>query len=263
MELKKNFITKRGIWIYLLMLAPAFITWMHSIIALTRGNQGHDLSRDTVIMATLFQVFLLRPAIFLGCVGIFTYLFRGEMVERSLHYYFLAPVRREVLTVAKYLAGLITACTFFGGSTLLTFAGVYAHYDNVTLNEFFMNGEGIRHAVSYLAATLLACAGWGAVCLWMGIVWRNPIVPAVTFLLWESANPFLPSWMQRLSVLHYVQALVPVQGDFQGTGNLIFGATPNTPAVWVAIPTILIATAVVLLLAAKQLKRTEISYSSD
>ena len=43
--------------------------------------------------------------IFFGCLGIFMNLFRGEVLDRSLHYYFLAPVRREVLVIGKYLAG--------------------------------------------------------------------------------------------------------------------------------------------------------------
>ena len=79
---------------------------------------------------------------FFGCVGIFTYLFRGEFVERSLHYYFLAPVRREVLVIAKYLAGCITAIAFFGGSFLLTFAGMYAHFPQFEVRQWLMSGPG-------------------------------------------------------------------------------------------------------------------------
>ena len=69
-------------------------------------------SKDIEILAGIFQIFFLRPAVYFGCVGIFTYLFRGEVVERTLHYYFLSPVRREVLVAGKYLAGLVTAVVF-------------------------------------------------------------------------------------------------------------------------------------------------------
>src|SRR5689334_24655964 len=97
-ELSRNFITKRGFWIYLLAFAPAVIVWIHSWVTMTRGARAsHDLAKDTQILSVMFQIFFLRPGVFFGCVGIFTYLFRGEFVERSLHYYFLAPVRREVL----------------------------------------------------------------------------------------------------------------------------------------------------------------------
>ncbi len=60
----------------------------------------------------MFQFFYLRGAIFFGCVGIFSNLFRGEMLEKTLHYYYLTPVRRELLVVGKYLRGT------YGGAVL-------------------------------------------------------------------------------------------------------------------------------------------------
>jgi len=44
-------------------------------------------------------------------MGIFSNLFRGEMLEKTLHYYFLTPMRREMLVAGKYLAGLVVAIT--------------------------------------------------------------------------------------------------------------------------------------------------------
>ena len=59
-ELRKNFITKRGFWIYLLALAPAAIIWMHSIVTMRRADvANHALSRDTEILAGIFQIFFL------------------------------------------------------------------------------------------------------------------------------------------------------------------------------------------------------------
>ena len=64
-----------------------------------------NIHQDTEILAGIFQVFYLRFGIFFGCLGLFSWLFRGEIVEKTLHYYFLAPVRREVLIAGKFLAG--------------------------------------------------------------------------------------------------------------------------------------------------------------
>ena len=77
------------------------------------------LPQDSLIFATVFQFFFLRLAIFFGCVGIFTNLFRGELIDKSLHFYLLAPIRREVLVVGKYLAGLIATVVIFTTSTAL------------------------------------------------------------------------------------------------------------------------------------------------
>jgi len=65
-----------------------------------------DLDKDRMIFAGIFQYFYLRLAIFFGCLGIFMNLFRGEMLDKTLHFWFLTPVRREVLLAGKYIAGL-------------------------------------------------------------------------------------------------------------------------------------------------------------
>ena len=38
-ELRKNFVTKRGFWIYLLALAPAAIIWIHSFVTMQRSSR--------------------------------------------------------------------------------------------------------------------------------------------------------------------------------------------------------------------------------
>jgi hypothetical protein len=54
------------------------------------------------VFAGLFHFYYLRLGIFFGCVGIFSNLFRGEMLEKTLHYYYLTPLRRELLVAGKY-----------------------------------------------------------------------------------------------------------------------------------------------------------------
>jgi hypothetical protein len=64
-----------------------------------------SLQQVSLIFATIFQFYFLRLAVFFGCAGIFMNLFRGEMLDKSLHFYLLTPMRREVLLAGKYLAG--------------------------------------------------------------------------------------------------------------------------------------------------------------
>src|SRR5580700_6846958 len=104
LELKKSLFTKRAWWIYILAFGPVAIAGMHSLVS---GNGRHTLGEDNMIFAGIFQLYFLRLGIFFGCLGIFSNLFRAEVLERTLHYYFLVPVRREVLAVSKYIAGLI------------------------------------------------------------------------------------------------------------------------------------------------------------
>jgi ABC-type transport system involved in multi-copper enzyme maturation permease subunit len=261
-ELRKNFITKRGFWIYLLALVPAAVVWLHSVVVMQSGRMNHPLTKDTEILAGIFQAFFLRPAVYFGCVGIFTYLFRGEVVERTLHYYFLAPVRRDVLVAGKYLAGLVSACFFFCGSIALTFAGMYAHYPSFELRAFLLDGPGVGHLMAYIGITALACMAYGAMFTWLGIRYKNPIIPAVILLGWESANILLPVWLKKFSILYYLRSLSPVDAGFYEVGALI-GTVTEPASVPVAIVSLIAITAGLLALASRDLQRSQVSYSSD
>src|SRR5262249_38051224 len=103
------------------------------------------LSEDKQIFATVFQFFFLRLAIFFGCVGIFMNLFRGELIDKSLHFYLLAPVRREVLLIGKYLAGLIATTVIFTTSTAVQFWMLLLPYD---ASQYLQSG-GWQHLAAY------------------------------------------------------------------------------------------------------------------
>jgi hypothetical protein len=51
-------------------------------------NNLLNFEEDRMILAGIFQFFYLRLAVFFGCLGMFMYLFRGEMSNRTLHYWF-------------------------------------------------------------------------------------------------------------------------------------------------------------------------------
>jgi hypothetical protein len=55
-----------------------------------------DFEGDRTIFAGVFQYGYLRLAVFFGCPGIFMNLFRGEMLDRTLHCWLLAPERRAI-----------------------------------------------------------------------------------------------------------------------------------------------------------------------
>jgi RNA polymerase sigma factor (sigma-70 family) len=77
---------------------------------------------DRRCYAGVFQFFYLRLAVFFGCLGMFMYLLSGEMSNRTLHYWFLAPAPREAVLLGKYTAGLIASTAIFAGGALLVFA---------------------------------------------------------------------------------------------------------------------------------------------
>jgi len=259
LELKKTFFNKRAWWIYLLALAPVILTGGHSLAMLRRGQWSHDIGRDSAIFAGIYHMAYLRMGIFFGCVVIFSNLFRGEMLAKTMHYYLLAPVRREVLLIGKYLSGLLAALMLFAGSLTLSYILLFVHF-GPAFWEFFMRGPGLPHLGWYLLATALACAGYGAIFLLMGLLFRNPMIPAATVMVWEAINPFLPALLKKASVIFYLKSLSPVDAPIQG-GWSFLAIDVSPPPAWLAVAGLLLFSALVLSLAGMQVRKLEISYT--
>ena len=237
----------------------------NGILQNKRSRPLNDLDDDRQIYAGVFQYFYLRLAIFFGCLGIFMNLFRGEMLDKTLHYWFLIPVRREVLLAGKYLAGLMASVLIFGTGAVLSFVLMLWPQDEAQLSAFWQ-AEGAAHLFWYAAAAGLACAGYGSVFLASGLLLRNPILPAVVILAWESINGILPSLLQKLSVLYYVQALCPTPPPVNTNAPLLvrlLSAPAEPPPAAVSVLGVVAVTAVVLWLSARAVRRLEINYGVE
>jgi hypothetical protein len=221
-----------------------------------------DFDEDRAIFAGIFQYFYLRLAIFFGCLGIFMYLFRGEMSNRTLHFWFLAPARREVLLAGKYAAGLIASAVIFGGGALLTIAAMIWPHDAVEVQAYWNSG-GMGQVFWYATAAALGCVGYGSVFLAVGVWIRNPIIPAAVLLIWEGANGILPHVLQKMSILYYLQSLCPVPAPIDDDVPMLIRllAAPAAPASRpAAVLGLLLLTAFVLWIGSVAVRRMQISY---
>ena len=224
-----------------------------------------NFEEDRTVFAAVFQYFYLRLAVFFGCLGMFMYLFSGEMSNRTLHYWLLAPARREVLLAGKYAAGLIASALIFGGGALLAFTVMVWPHDAVEVQAYWSAG-GISHAFWYVAAAVLGCIGYGSVFLAVGLYVRNPILPAAVLLAWEGINGVLPSALQKASILYYLQSLCPVPAPIPSDAPTLVQllAAPAAPASRSgAILGLLLLTAFVLWIAARAVRRMQISYGAE
>ncbi len=257
MESRKSTFTPRALLLYLLAAAPIVLVGGVSLINLYLG-QEITAGKLVEVFSVLFQVFYLRGVIFFGCVWVFTNLFRGEVLDQSLHYYFLSPVRRGILVAGKYLAGLVATTTLFGVGVIITYFLLHLPVGWSATQEHFFNGPGLGHLASYVTITLLACMGYGAVFLLFGILFRNPIVPVAAVLLWEGINFLLPPLLKKISVVHYLNSWMPVPMP-QGPFAIVTDPTP----IWISTLGLLAMTAVFLGLATLKLKRTQVSYGDE
>jgi hypothetical protein len=256
LEVKRNFFGKRAVLIYLLALMPIGLLSLMAIIP--PGYAWTDFTQYPARFSLIYNALILRTVIFFGCAWIFMNLFRGEIVDRSLHYYFLSAVRREVLLAGKYLSGLVTSMILFTTVTVVSmFLLFFPHFFSASM-RFFLDGAGIGQLFTYAVITMLACVGYGAFFMVVGLFFRNPIIPALALYGWEWINFLLPPLLKKISVIHYLNSLVPVP---LSEGPFAVVAEP-TPA-WISIPGLLIVTVLVLIAASSRIRRMEIRYGSD
>lgn len=257
LEVEKNFLGRRAILIYLLALLP--ILPLAALAPFTPpGREWRDFNQYSTIFAILYSGLILRTVVFFGCAWIFMNLFRGDLVDRSLHYYFLSPVRREVLVVGKYFSGLVTSIILFTATTVVSMLLLYIpHFYSQSLT-YFTEGRGFGQILTYAGITMLACIGYGAFFLVVGLFFRNPIIPAVLLYGWEWLNFLLPPLLKKISVIHYLNSLTPIP---LSEGPFAVVADP-TPA-WIAIPSMLAVTLLVLIVAGYRIRHMEIRYGSE
>lgn len=256
-DLQKNFLGRRSLLIYLLALLPLFPLLVLAVFQ-PPGDDWKDFNNYSLIYSVLYNGLILRTVVFFGCAWIFMNLFRGEIVDRSLHYYFLSAVRREVLVVGKYFSGLVTSIVLFGFTTIVGMLLLYFPHFSSQSMRYFTEGQGLTQLLTYTGITVLACVGYGAFFVVVGLFVRNPIIPALLLYGWEWLNFLLPPLLKKISVIHYLNSLVPVPVS-EGPFAVVAEPTP----VWIAIPSMLGVTLVVLVIAAYRIRHLEIHYGSD
>lgn len=256
-----------GLWSLpplLLAFGPAFLLLFIVVLqqltgARTTGQVNvMGLADWRQVFAEVFHSLMLRVCVFFGCAAVFLNSFRSAVAGRYLHYSYLSPVRRELVVAAKYLSGLI----FTGGAFMLGSLAMWtaAHLDG-PLGETLpalASAQGLRLGLSYAGIALLACMGYGAVFLVLGLRFRNPIFPTLLLMVWESINLFLPAGIQKLSVIHYLQSLGPIPVKTP----LISVVAAPTPAPQ-ALLGLLIVTASLLWLSMRLARNMELDYGGD
>jgi ABC-type transport system involved in multi-copper enzyme maturation permease subunit len=254
-ELARSAFSRRSLAVYVLAAMPIVLAALRAVFLpeKLRLDPGHH----TIDFAQMFQFFILRFIVFFANAVLFVKLFRGEILERSLHYSLLAPLRREVLVAGKYAGGLLSSVLILVPTTAITYLLMSAAHLRLGLETVF-NPTTLGHLVQYLIVVVLACVSYGALFLLAGLFFRNPMVPAILFLGWEVLTPFLPPFLKAISVVHYLNSMVPVPPKL---GPLALISQPVAP--WIAVLGLAVVTGVALLLCVRKARRLEVTYATE
>jgi ABC-type transport system involved in multi-copper enzyme maturation permease subunit len=258
-EMRKHFLGRRVLMALALASMPVVLLAGRAFALTFLENEvALSIPEDVRVFALIYQTFVLRFVVFFGCVGIFSQLARGDVMDKSLHYWFLAPVRREVVVAGKYAAGLLASCALFGASTLGSLFFLYVPHGPEAAARHLLDGPGLAHAAAYLLVTVVGCVGYGALFLAIGLRFRNPIAIAVAVLGLESFSFLLPAFLKKLTMVHYLQGLCPVPVS---EGPIALLADP--PSAWVSVPGIVALSGVLLWTAFRAIRTMDVQYGTD
>ena len=253
LELNRLFRGREGKATLFFALAPVLL----SILGLATRDAPLPVGRAEHSFAFIFQNLVLQGTLYFGCLFTFGGLVRGEQIGKTLHHLLLAPVRREVVLLGKYLAALAATATLFGGSSAIAYLVLVSDSGRPAMLAHLGAG-GAGRLAAYVLVAVLACAAYGAVFLAFGQWVKNPIFPALAFWGWEHLNFLLPEGLKRLGLIHYLLSLTPVRVPES------FLAILGEPLpVWVSIPVPLLFTAALLAFAAWKVRRTEVDYGIE
>jgi len=254
-EVRRSLFSRRSLPVYLLIGMPLALMLLRALFM--PGSLRANATHATTEFAEVFHFFLLRFVVFFANAMIFVRLFRGEILEKSLHYTLLAPLPRPVLVVGKYLGGVLSAAVILVFTTTLTYVLIYLPHGTAGM-QLMLSGKGVSNLASYLLIVVLACFAYGALFMLAGLFFKNPMVPAVLFLGWETLTPFLPTFLKVLSFVHYLVSFAPVPVSL-GAFALLAKPVPW----WIAFLALLVSTAVLVFFASRVARRLEVTYSAD
>ena len=158
----------------------------------------------------------------------------------------------------KFVSGVASTSILFTASTVASMILFYSVFGLSAASDYLLTGPGFGHLIAYVGVTLLACLGYGAVFMFVGLFFKNPIIPAAAIFLWEAVNPFLPALLKKMSVIFYLTSLLPVDLPPE-----VFAIVAEPVPIWLAIPGFFLFTAATLFVSALRIRRMEISYSSE
>jgi len=256
---RRTLFSRRGVGLYLLCLLPVSILSLRLVVlTLTGRDDTTSIGATTGHFAQIFNLLILAMVVFFGAAAVFSNAVRREVLERTLHFYFLMPVRREVLMAGLYLGSVVAMGSVVALATLASFTLAYLPVGVGAFSEFLFQGPGFGHLAGYLLLAVVGVAGYGAVFFTLGLFFRRPALPVIGIFGWELLVPFLPPLLKKISVSYYLGALTPVPVVQEA-----FAVLAEYPSPWAAVLGLVVVIAALLALAGWKARHLEILYGED
>ncbi len=238
--------SRKTLGMSMIVFLPVVVSFLSAVFAYLRvdapGTTGYGLA--TMMMSTVYIHFALLAV----CLFYATSLLGDEVEERTITYLFVRPVPRTMIYVGKYLACVLVASMLVLPSFVLSFSIVSA---------LDPPEEVVRHLPALLKDLGILVLGILAYCGlfgFLGTTLKRPLLWGLVFAIgWEVIVTYIPGYIHRFTIAHYLQSLLPHASGQRGVLQ-IFGETTSTP---VAILTLLIVAGTFVGLAAWTVSRKQ------
>ena len=218
--------SRRTLVIGLLCAFPILFATL-GVIFILSGIAERDLSAYTLmafIMARGYvHFFLVVVTLFYG-----TALIADEIDDKTITYLFMRPVSRRIIYLGKYLAYLVAA------SLLLLPTAVVSFLIAMIADP---PGEAVQHLpilFKDLGVLILGILAYGALYALIGAVAKRPVFVGLGFaIVWETAVTFIPGYLSKMTIKHYLLALLPHAAEQRGVLSLL--ESPTSPPAAIAI----------------------------
>jgi len=221
LTMKTQLRTKRTLVLALVSAAPIAGAFLFAAAARFRLGEG----AQTVVGAATDAMTLFYLSFLLLTVTLFyaTAAINDEIEEKTITYLFVRPVPRSTIFLGKYVGATILASALILPSAALTF---------LVLLSVDSPAEAVAHSGILLADLGVLCLGVLAYSAFFGFLgaWlRRPLLVGLIFSLgWESVVTYIPGYLNRLTVMHYLQSILPHPSGERGVLS-IFKQTTSAP----------------------------------
>jgi ABC-type Na+ efflux pump permease subunit len=243
--------SRRTIFMAVVLGAPIVLALVARLVDAS-GQAPFSVNGRRVGGAGIFGVMLwwLYVRFIVPVLGVFygTALIADEVEDKTLTYLFTRPVSRRAVLVGKYAA--YVACT-----TLVVLPSlVILFFLIVPLRE--LGGSFTTLAID-LGLLALGLAVYGAIFALVGAVMKRPLVAGLVFAFgWEQIAMLLPGYVRQLTVVYYLQGLVPhAIPSEEGLALLLtvaFRDSPGAATCLLALSGVLVASLLLAMLAVER-----------
>ena len=247
--------SRRSIFLGVLILGPIAVASLIRFLSVVEPAALPQINGARLGGPALFgmMIWWLYIRFIVPVLGVFygTSLIADEIDDKTITYLFSRPIPRSAVLVGKYLSYL--ACTIL----LVLPSVVLVYFLVVPINGGQIGGE-FPALVTDLGMLAAGLAAYGSVFALVGARLKRPLVVGLVFTFgWETGVLLFPGYLKRLTVMYYLQALVPHAMPQDSAVNVLMQMFQEVPTVAVSLGGLAVITVVALWLAGRAVERRE------